>query len=313
MPSKIPAAPSRPLRSWLITAVFWRRGQRPNWGRTGFILGIIVALIAISMPAVALQVRLSPTNPQLGDTLSVIVQQNPTVSSTPTVKMSGQTYPAFVMSSGNFRALLPTTPLDRPGTLKIQVEGEGEMRNLTVPLGNRSFPTQSIWLSGEAGEDATPQELDRVDAFKKLETPQKFWNGPFLKPNEGPITTGYGVRRYYNGVFAEDYYHRGVDYAGDPGSPVTAPAAGRIALVGRVSQGFRIHGNTVGIDHGQGVASIMLHLSRIDVREGDFVQAGQRIGAVGSTGAATGPHLHWGLYVHGLAVDPVPWRYQGFD
>jgi murein DD-endopeptidase MepM/ murein hydrolase activator NlpD len=97
------------------------------------------------------------------------------------------------------------------------------------------------------------------------------------------------------------------------GSPVVAPAPGRIALVGRVSQGFRVHGNVVGIDHGQGVTSIMLHLSRIDVREGDFVKAGQRIGAVGSTGASTGPHLHWGLYVHGLSVDPVPWRNQGFE
>jgi murein DD-endopeptidase MepM/ murein hydrolase activator NlpD len=146
-----------------------------------------------------------------------------------------------------------------------------------------------------------------------LETPEKYWKGPFLKPNAGPITTGYGVRRYYNGVFADDYYHRGVDYAGDTGSPIVAPAAGKIALVGRASQGFRVHGNVVGIDHGQGVSSIMLHLSRIDVKEGDFVQAGQRIGTVGSTGAATGPHLHWGLYVHGLSVDPVPWRNQGFE
>ncbi|HEY9607367.1 MAG TPA: M23 family metallopeptidase, partial [Allocoleopsis sp.] len=62
-----------------------------------------------------------------------------------------------------------------------------------------------------------------------------------------------------------------------------------------------------------GVTSIMMHLSRIDVREGQLVQAGQKIGAVGSTGAATGPHLHWGLYVHGLSVDPEPWREQGFE
>jgi murein DD-endopeptidase MepM/ murein hydrolase activator NlpD len=121
------------------------------------------------------------------------------------------------------------------------------------------------------------------------------------------------VRRYYNGVFAQDYYHRGVDYAAPTGSPVVSPAAGRIGLVGRVSEGFELHGNTIGIDHGQGVLSIMIHLSRIDVNEGDFVQAGQVIGAVGSTGASTGPHLHWGLYVNGIAVDPVPWREQGFE
>ncbi|MEM9979348.1 MAG: M23 family metallopeptidase, partial [Cyanobacteria bacterium P01_D01_bin.2] len=77
--------------------------------------------------------------------------------------------------------------------------------------------------------------------------------------------------------------------------------------------GFELHGNTIGIDHGQGLLSIMIHLSRIDVREGDFVQAGQTIGGIGSTGASTGPHLHWGLYVNQVAVDPVPWRYGRFE
>jgi murein DD-endopeptidase MepM/ murein hydrolase activator NlpD len=134
-----------------------------------------------------------------------------------------------------------------------------------------------------------------------------------VRPSQGQVSTSYGVRRYYNGVFAQDYYHRGVDYAAATGSPVVAPAAGRIALVGRVADGFELHGNTIGIDHGQGVLSIMLHLSRIDVNEGDIVQAGQVIGRVGSTGASTGPHLHWGLYVHGISVDPVPWREGRFE
>jgi murein DD-endopeptidase MepM/ murein hydrolase activator NlpD len=291
----------------------WVRRHRANWVKISLALGLIVAIAAIAVPAQALQVRLSPTSPKLGDTLSVVVQQNPTVSSTPSVKVGQKTYPTFITSSGNFRALVPTTPLDKPGTLQMQVRGGGEEKNLAVSLRNRSFPTQRIRLSGAAGAQATQHELDRVAAFKKLETPEKFWKGPFLKPNAGRISSGYGIRRYYNGVFAKDYYHRGVDYAGGTGSPVVAPAAGRVALVGRVSEGFRVHGNVVGIDHGQGVTSIMLHLSRIDVREGDIVQAGQRIGAVGATGASTGPHLHWGLYVHGLSVDPAPWREQGFE
>ena len=104
-----------------------------------------------------------------------------------------------------------------------------------------------------------------------------------------------------------------MDYAAGTGAPVVTPAAGYIRLVGRVSEGFELHGNTVGIDHGQGLLSIMIHLSRIDVNEGDFVRAGQRVGAIGSTGAATGPHLHWGLYMNQVAVDPVPWRYDGFE
>jgi murein DD-endopeptidase MepM/ murein hydrolase activator NlpD len=277
------------------------------------IFGMVVALMAIAIPARALSVRLLPTTAQLGDTISVVIEQSSTTNSAPTVKLGKKTYQAFPTSTGNFRALLPTTPLDKPGTLQIQVSAEGQVQNLTMPLKNRSFPVQSITLSGAANDDGTPQEFDRVDAFKALVTPEKYWKGPLVRPNEGPVSSGYGIRRYYNGVFAKDYYHRGVDYAGDTGSPVVAPAAGKIALVGRLSQGFKIHGNVVGINHGQGVASIMLHLSRIDVKEGDFVQAGQRIGAVGSTGAATGPHLHWGFYVNGQAVDPVPWREQGIE
>lgn len=313
MPSKTTLSQSRSRHNWLTAAVVWVQRQRAHWVRISLVLGTIAAIVAIGLPARALQARLSPSNPQLGDTLSVFVQQSPTISSTPTVKRGEKTYPAFLTDSGNFRALVPTSPLDQPGTLNIQVAAEGQVKNLSVPLRNRAFPTQRIRLSGAAGAKATQHELDRVAAFKALETSEKYWKGAFLKPNNGRISSGYGIRRYYNGVFAKDYYHRGVDYAGGMGSPVVAPAAGRIALVGRVADGFKVHGNIVGIDHGQGVTSIMMHLSRIDVREGDFVKPGQRIGAIGSTGASTGPHLHWGLYVHGISVDPVPWREHGFE
>jgi len=275
--------------------------------------------------AQSLQVQIQPTNPQLGDTISVLIQGEAATSPTntpataPTVVMNQKTYPTFATGSNRYRAFLPTTPLDAPGNLSIQVNAApsstqaSQTQTFTVALRNREFPTQSIWLSGDSDSLGTDHEFDRVDAFKALVTPEKLWNGAFQRPNQGEITTIYGVRRYYNGEFAQDYFHRGVDYAGPTGDPVVAPAAGRIALVGRVEDGFELHGNTIGIDHGQGVLSIMLHLSRIDVKEGDVVQPGQRIGAVGGTGAVTGPHLHWGLYVNGQSVDPVPWRYTGFE
>ncbi|MEG3896748.1 MULTISPECIES: M23 family metallopeptidase [unclassified Microcoleus] len=273
--------------------------------------GIVAGLLSVVSAAQALQVQVTPANPELGDTLSVVIQVNS--SATPTVSVQQKNYPAFPMGNNRFRALLPTTPVENAGTRQIQVAGDGQVQKLSVQVRSRNFPTQSITLPPGKDQEGTDAEFDRVDAFKALVTPQKFWDGKLLRPNYGEITTTYGVRRYYNGVFAKDYYHRGVDYAGDYGSPVIAPAAGRVSLVGRESQGFKIHGNVVGIDHGQGVASILMHLSRIDVKEGDFVKAGQVIGALGSTGAATGPHLHWGLYVNGQSVDPVPWRLQGVE
>ena len=133
------------------------------------------------------------------------------------------------------------------------------------------------------------------------------------RPSTGYVSSVYGNRRYYNGVFAQDYYHRGVDYAAGNGSPIYAPAAGRIAVVGRVSDGFVLNGNTIGIDHGQGVTSVMIHLSGFAINEGDFVEEGQLIGYMGATGFATGPNLHWGLFVNGVSVDPVPWRYDGVE
>ena len=291
--------------------------QKPGVKRltTSLSIGIVTGVLALTAPVRALQVRITPENPQLGDTLSVVVQlDNPAISASPTVTVGSNTYPTFFTGPNQFRALLPTTPLDKPGIKQIQVNGEGQVKRIGVQIRDRKFPVQRITLPpGKAGVNATQYELNRVAAFKKLLTPQKFWDGPFLKPNQGRISTGFGVRRYYNGKFANDYYHRGVDYAGGEGSPVTAPAAGRVALVGRVSQGFRVHGNVVGIDHGQGVTSIFMHLSRINVQEGELVKPGQLIGAIGSTGASTGPHLHWGLYVQGASVDPTPWRIQNFQ
>ena len=296
----------------IVNPIFRWGGLKQNQLTVSLTGPIVASILSLVSPVQALQVQVTPTNPELGDTLSVMIQVNSS-SPTPTVSVLQKNYPAFPMGNNRFRALLPTTPLEKAGTRQIQVAGDGQVQKLSVQVRSRNFPTQSITLPPGKDSEGTDAEFDRVDAFKALVTPQKFWNGPLLRPNSGEITTIYGVRRYYNGIFAQDYYHRGVDYAGAYGSPVMAPAAGRVSLVGRESQGFKIHGNVVGIDHGQGVASILMHLSRIDVKEGDLVQAGQVVGALGSTGASTGPHLHWGLYVNGQSVDPVPWRLRGIE
>ncbi|MEG4406473.1 M23 family metallopeptidase [Microcoleus sp. MON2_D5] len=302
------------LSAEIVRGLIWPWRQfKANKLTASSIGGIVAGFLSLALPVQALQVVVTPTNPELGDTLSVIIQADGNGGETPKVSLQQKNYPAFPIGNGRFRALLPTTPLEKPGARQIQVTGDGQVQKLSVQVRGRDFPTQSIWLPPGKDEEGTDAEFDRVDAFKALVTPEKFWDGKLLRPNSGEITTIYGVRRYYNGVFAQDYYHRGVDYAGAYGSPVVAPAAGRVSLVGRESQGFKIHGNVVGIDHGQGVASILMHLSRIDVKEGDVVKAGQVIGALGSTGASTGPHLHWGLYVHGQSVDPVPWRLQGVE
>lgn len=262
----------------------------------------------------AYQVQISPSSPTLGDTLSVVVAGVSSADAAPTVTVDDADYPTFLLSANRYRALVPTSPNTTPGRMTLQVNGPDGTSNIAVNIGDRSFPTQYITLSpGRAGLEGTDYEFDRLDALRALRTPTRHWSGPMTKPSSGYVSSTYGNRRYYNGVFAQDYYHRGVDYAAGNGSPIYAPAAGQIALVGRVADGFVLNGNTIGIDHGQGVVSVMIHLSGFTVNEGDRVEAGQLIGYMGSTGFATGPNLHWGLYVNGTSVDPVPWRYNGVE
>ncbi len=279
----------------------------------GFTLPLTFAsvFLAFIQSAIALEVKISPTNPQVGDTISVFVTTDDP-QEVPKVNLGQKDYPVFTLKNG-YRALIPTSPLNKSGKLTIQVQGDDSTKNLGVWLKGRSFPTQRIRLSGKASRPATQTELDQVAKLKKLVTPTKYWNGAFLRPNPNRVSTTYGVRRYYNGVFAKDYYHRGVDYAGGFGSPIIAPAAGTVKLIGKEANGFHVHGNLVGIDHGQGLVSIFLHLQDIKVQEGDSIKPGQIIGTIGSTGASTGPHLHWGLYLHEIAVDPVPWRFQSIE
>ncbi|MBW4655624.1 MAG: M23 family metallopeptidase [Kaiparowitsia implicata GSE-PSE-MK54-09C] len=282
--------------------------RRHGWRLVGAIVGAIALLLILFNPAAADEVTIQPSNPRLGDTISVVVR----AEQEPMVQFEGDAYPAFSLGGDRYRALIPTTPIDRPGRKVIRVEADSNTRNLAVELRDRTFGLQRITLRG-GGAGGTDHEFARVAAFRNIRTPNKLWNGAMRRPADGRVTSEYGIRRYYNGVFAENYFHRGVDYAGGVGAPIYAPAAGRVVLVGRVADGFVLHGNTVAVDHGQGVGSIFIHLSRIDVQEGDVVQAGQRIGGIGATGAATGPNLHWGLYVNGKSVDPVPWRNAGFE
>jgi len=109
-------------------------------------------------------------------------------------------------------------------------------------------------------------------------------------------------RSYNNGPL--DSYHKGLDFAAGTGSPVLAPAAGKVVTVGYEKEGFVVHGNSVILDHGHGITSIYMHLNTVDVKVGDLLKAGDKIGTVGHTGISTGPHLHWGVYAHGTSTDP---------
>lgn len=145
------------------------------------------------------------------------------------------------------------------------------------------------------------------DATYVQEHPEQLWRGPMRLPVTGRKTSPFGKYRTYSD--GQKSYHSGVDIANRLGTPVVSAADG-IVLLAKLQP---IFGNVVIVHHGQGVVTSYNHLDAIDVSVGDRVQAGDLLGRLGSTGQSTGPHLHWGLTIHGVAVDAEQWLETGFE
>lgn len=144
-------------------------------------------------------------------------------------------------------------------------------------------------------------ELERIAAARETVTDAQGWRQRFIWPRIGRVSGLFGAQRIYQGQ--PGAYHGGVDIAGATGEPVVAPADGVVILA--ADRPFTLEGNLLMIDHGHGLNSAFLHLSRIDVIPGQHVIQGQRIGAIGATGRATGPHLHWGMKWNEARIDPI--------
>ena len=135
----------------------------------------------------------------------------------------------------------------------------------------------------------------------------QFWNGKFIKPAEGRLTSSFGKYREYNTGVRR--HHLGIDIANVVGTPIYAGNSGIVTLAGRL----HLFGKSVIINHGQGVSSSYNHLSKIHVAAEEQVEKGQLIGLMGATGQVTGSHLHWGMVVNGVAVDPEEWTERDFS
>jgi murein DD-endopeptidase MepM/ murein hydrolase activator NlpD len=175
-----------------------------------------------------------------------------------------------------------------------------------VTVINKEFPTQQLKTSSStASIRSDDNQIALVEAFKRgreISHNQPLWTGPFLQPVGGRISTEYGVIRYTNDA-VESSRHNGIDFAIESGTPVVATETGYV----RLSEHIAITGNTIFIDHGVGIFSQYYHLNSMDVNVGDFVEKGDIIGTVGSTGFSTGPHLHFSMYNNNIYVNP--WKF----
>ncbi|MEO7323794.1 MAG: M23 family metallopeptidase [Dokdonella sp.] len=197
---------------------------------------------------------------------------------------------------------------DETGPVTVEVrEGDGRREKIAIEVIPRDWPVERV--DGVPPKTVEPppdiaarikREQARVAAARLRDDAREDFLESFAWPVTGRISGRFGSQRVYNGIPKSP--HPGMDIAVPQGTPVKAPASGIVTFA---DADLYLTGGTVLLDHGHGVSSNFLHMSRIDVKVGDHVDQGQVIGAVGMTGRATGPHLHWGMNWFDVRLDPL--------
>jgi len=280
-------------------------------------LAAVAAWLAVSTTVAAppvlaapagLTVRVEPAAPRQGDLTVVVV-----TGASGALEVTGSLGPgplAFFPYGGGHAAVAGIDLEAKAGPTPWRVDvvdASGATRTVTgrLVVGSRQFPVQRLTLpKGQVDLDPETErralaETARLRALYATLTPERLWRGRFVRPLGGESKgEGFGSRRIINGQ--PRMPHSGLDYAAERGTPVVAANRGRVALVGD----FFFPGRFVALDHGLGLYTLYMHLDRVDVPEGALVERGTTLGAVGSTGRATGPHLHFAAQAGPARVDP---------
>ncbi len=211
-----------------------------------------------------------------------------------------------VRQEGQWQAVVGIPLSARSGHYNLHIDGGKHDRIVTFVVRPKQYPVQRLTLSNKLLVNPDAEELKRIFREQRLSKrvfttfrPVDDVATRFTLPVVGPVSSAFGLRRFFNGEPRNP--HSGIDLAVPAGTPVHAPAAGRVAATGD----FFFDGNVVFIDHGQGLVTMYCHLSKIEVKPGQQVRQGQVIGEVGMTGRATGPNLHWGVSLNNDRVDPM--------
>ncbi|MBA5249606.1 MAG: M23 family metallopeptidase [Gammaproteobacteria bacterium] len=216
------------------------------------------------------------------------------------------------IKGNHWQVLLGIPLLEKAGEKSITIQ-DFSTRTLTVKIKtiqttkDKPAAKQNIELKGKKKKYVNPHTA-HINRIKKerviLGKARLFFsdkilsNDAFIRPVPGVTTSPFGIKRLYNGQPRNP--HTGIDYAGATDTPIKAPADGKVILAGK----YFFNGNAIFLDHGQGLVSVYIHMNKRIAKQGQMVKKGETIGTIGQTGRATGPHLHWGVYLNRTTVNP---------
>jgi murein DD-endopeptidase MepM/ murein hydrolase activator NlpD len=267
--------------------------------RVVLIFAALLAALTASI-AGAQQCTVKPALIPLGQTVRLRCEIPAT-----TARLNGRTVRLYKQESGEWLGLMPVAVADVPGTYPVEFLAEDGTAVASVSLIIRKtiFPSQNVVLAPQIEAlHSTPEEMQTLTTFRDSVSDVKYWEDPLVAPLPGCVISPFGVKRLHNGKPTGEF-HAGIDQRASDGTPIRAVAAGVVKIV----QPFNVLGDTVAIDHGQGLETMYLHMSKLNVEAGARVNKGDVIGYVGATGRANGPHLHWVVYVNGVPVNPQQW------
>jgi RNase P/RNase MRP subunit p29 len=215
----------------------------------------------------------------------------------------------FRLDATRWQALLGIDVDTQPGSYVVSFETTSSGRTITATtelhvtsgvFGRRVLKVDNAFVNPpEPAIARIASEAREIEQLWTQTDPQRLWDGGFVRPVPGRANGAFGSRSIFNGQPRQP--HGGADFLSPAGTPIHAPNSGRVVL----ARDLYFTGNTVVIDHGLGVFSLLAHLSVMDVHQGELVTRGQIIGQVGATGRVTGPHLHWAVRMNGARVDPL--------
>lgn len=209
----------------------------------------------------------------------------------------------------SFYALLPISYYQNLGKNRIIISylqnGKKIFKGLDLQIVDGNYNSEvinvkpSIFKPNKQKENRVKKEYQEAMKIYNSSSPKLYWDEDFIYPLNSKITSAFGTKRVYNGELKS--YHGGTDYQAKDNTPIIASNSGIV----KISESRFYSGNSIVIDHGQGVYSCYFHLSSMNFKVGDFIKKGQILGLSGSTGRITGPHLHFTFRINGLQVDPI--------